>query len=53
VIVLVQTFNLYNATTFPEEALRLRLQKHLPMPSDNIFADALNYTNTNTLPPPP
>ena len=45
----LQTFNLYNATSYSDEVLALRQQKHFPEPSATLFQDALNLTNT--LPP--
>ncbi|CAK0735989.1 hypothetical protein CVIRNUC_000673 [Coccomyxa viridis] len=44
------TFALYNATTYPDEALRLRQAKRLPMPSEAIFNDAQGYTNWQPAP---
>ena len=46
----LQTFALYNATTYPDEALRLRQAKRLPMPSEAIFNDAQGYTNWQPAP---
>ncbi len=46
----MQTFALYNATSFPDEALRLREAKHLPQPSAAIFNDAQAYTNWQPAP---
>jgi len=45
----LQTFNLYNATSFSDEALRLRQAKNLPMPSASLFDDAFNFTASNFL----
>ena len=47
---MLQTFALYNATTYPDEALRLRQAKRLPMPSEAIFNDAQGYTNWQPAP---
>ncbi|CAL5225282.1 g8079 [Coccomyxa viridis] len=44
------TFALYNATSFPDEALRLREAKNLPQPSAAIFNDAQAYTNWQPAP---
>ena len=46
----MQTFALYNATQFPDEALKLREAKHLPQPSAAIFNDAQSYTNWQPAP---
>jgi hypothetical protein len=46
-----QTFAIYNASTFPDQALALRLQKHWPLPSKTLFLDAMNLTHT-VLPQP-
>ena len=46
----MQTFALYNATSFPDEALRLREAKNLPQPSAGIFSDAQAYTNWQPAP---
>ena len=47
---MLQTFALYNATSYPDEALRLRQAKRLPMPSEAIFNDAQGYTNWQPAP---
>ena len=46
----MQTFALYNASSFPDEALRLRQAKNLPQPSQTIFDDAQAYTHWQPAP---
>lgn len=46
----MQTFAMYNATTFPDEALRLREAKNLPLPSAAIFEDSHAYTHWQPAP---